>query len=165
MVNLGSNPFIVGYDGNEFNRKNLGYLSNLPSQQSVYFTTQSPVKQFKDKTDFLDPWFYKSGVFDGKFGSVIGLGASGVVLSGEWSGKRAAFKFVKIETKNRQADYGENSNENLSEMTSIQATKGSRIVSFYGHYRLVDTLVRFIFSLSRKISNIGNNFMLTTIRV
>ena len=88
--------------------------------------------------DFCDPWFYRNGVFDGKFESAIGQGASGRVISGEWYGKKAAFKFVEIVKQKEQkyVDEGLKSlDEKLSEMTSIQATKGSKIVQFYGHYR------------------------------
>ena len=86
----------------------------------------------------MNPWFYRTGVFDGKLGSVIGQGASGTVISGEWYGKKAAFKFVDIGTQQETtmtSDALKSLDKKLSEMTSIQATKGSKIVEFYGHYR------------------------------
>ena len=51
-----------------------------------------------NKTSFLihGPWFYQTGVFDGKFVRVIGEGAEGIVISGESFGKKAAYKFVEI---------------------------------------------------------------------
>ena len=85
-----------------------------------------------------DPWLYQTGVFDGKFDSVIGQGASGKVISGEWFGKKAAFKFVDIGDQKHQEDPEDASktlNEKLREMISIQSSEGSKIVSLYGHYR------------------------------
>ena len=139
MIDREANPFVVTYDGRtEFDNHNLVYLSNLPSKKSVYFTTRSLPDEFKEQTEFQDPWFYKTGVFDGKFYSVIGQGASGKVLSGHWFGKKAAFKFVEIGAQRypeNVRDALETLNEKLSEMVSVQSTLGSKIVSFYGHYR------------------------------
>ena len=91
------------------------------------------------KSDFPDPWFYKTGVL-GEFNSVVGKGASGIVLSGNWFGMKAAFKFVeigaeKLPESNKVEDGLKSFNKKLSEMTSIKDTSGSKIVSFYGHYR------------------------------
>ena len=136
MVDNGANPYIVDFSGNTmFEYFDLDHLSNLPGQKSVYFTTRPIVES---NPDFLDPWFYKTGVFNGNFNSLIGQGASGSVISGEWAGKKAAFKFVQIGAQKWQENASDTLkilNEKLSEMTSIQATKGSKIVSFYGHYR------------------------------
>ena len=140
MIDKGVNPFIVSYVGmTQFSLYNLDNqnLSNLPTQKSIYYTTR-PLKGNESKNDFLDPWFYRTGVFDGKFDAVIGQGASGTVISGEWYGKKAAFKFVKIENQGEQKTVPDSMkalNKKLSEMTSIEATKGSKIVEFYGHYR------------------------------
>ena len=139
MIDRGANPFIVQYGGEpQFDIYNLGYLSNLPSQKSIYFLTRSPPDDFKQQNEFLDPWFYKTGFFNGKYNSVIGQGAAGTVVSGEWFGKKAAFKFVEIGTQKFQKELKDNLktlDEKLSEMISIQSTVGSKIVSFYGHYR------------------------------
>ena len=139
MIDKGANPFVVGYDGDtEFNLRDLGHSSNLPSQKSVYFTTRPFEGEFKDNTSFLEPWFYQNGVFDGKFDSLIGQGASGTVISGEWCGKKAAFKFIEVRTQGNPkyaTDAVKTLNESLREMTSIQSTAGLNIVSFYGHYR------------------------------
>ena len=136
MIDNGVNPYIVDFEGKTmFEKFNLGSLSNLPSKKSVYFTTRPLVES---NPDFDDPWFYKTGVFNGKFDSLIGQGASGTVISGEWAGKKAAFKFVEVGAQKFQEkadDALKTFNEKLSEMTSIQATKGSKIISFYGHYR------------------------------
>ena len=117
---------------------NLGHLSNLPTQKSVYFTTRPIEGEFKGKTSFSKPWFYQTGIYDGKFDFFIGQGASGTVLSGKWFGKKAAFKFVGIGSQKAEKyvkDTLKSLDDKLSEMISIQATQGSKIVKFYGHYR------------------------------
>ena len=139
MIDKGANPFIVAY-GNEtqFEINSLSNLSNLPTQKSIFFTIRPLESNDKSKVDFLNPWFYRTGVFDGKFGSVIGQGASGTVISGEWYGKKAAFKFVEIGVQKwhkNVEDTLKSLDDKLSEMTSIQATKGTVIVQFYAHYR------------------------------
>ena len=139
MIDKGANPFIVPYNGGtHFENQNLANLSNLPNKKSIFFTTQPIEGNDERKVDFLDPWFYRTGVFDGKFGSVIGQGASGTVISGEWYGKKAAFKFVEIGVQKwhkNVEDTLKSLDDKLSEMTSIQATKGTVIVQFYAHYR------------------------------
>ena len=141
MIDNGANPFIVQHnDITQFETLNLGHLSNLPTQKSIYFITRPLKGNDGSKVDFLDPWFYRTGVFDGKFDSVIGQGASGTVISGDWYGKKAAYKFVEIgkqKFEDNVPDALKSLDEKLSEMTSIQATKGSKIVSFYGHYRYI----------------------------
>ena len=134
MIDRGANPFVVSYGGTtEFDNDNLGCLSNLPNQRSIYLTTRPLPDEFETKNEFPDPWFYKTGVFDGNFDSLIGKGASGVVLRGEWFGKRAAFKFSEIIPQAK--DSLKALNKKLSEIISLQSTAGSKIVSFYGHYR------------------------------
>ena len=139
MIDKGANPFVVQYTAKtHFENFKLENLSNLPTQKSIFFTTQPLEGNDESKVDFLDPWFYRTGVFDGKFGSVIGQGASGRVISGQWYGRKAAFKFVDIGAQKFQReteDALKSLDEKLSEMTSIQKTKGSKIVEFYGHYR------------------------------
>ena len=139
MIDKSANPFVVDYSGKtHFERDDLGRLSNLPSQKSVYFTTRPIEGEFKDENSFTDPWFYKTGVFDGKFDSLIGQGATGTVLRGEWFGKKAAFKFVDTGTQIFQREFEDSLKsleEKLSVMISIQSTVGSKIVKFYGHYR------------------------------
>ena len=139
MIDNGVNPYVVSYTGlSNFDRHHLGSLSNLPTQKSVYFTTRRIVSDSESISDFLDPWFYRTGVFDGKFDWLIGQGASGTVISGKWAGKKAAFKFVPIgeqKYQEKSEDALKTLDDKLSEMTSIQATKGSKIVKFFGHYR------------------------------
>ena len=138
MNDRGANPFIVT-NGGETWAERTQHLPNVTKmRKSIYFTTRPLPDEFKAQNEFPDPWFYKTGVFDGKFDSTIGQGASGTVISGEWYGKKAAFKFVEIgRHKFRETipDVIKSLDKKLSEMTSIQATKGSKIVSFYGHYR------------------------------
>ena len=142
MIDRGANPFVVGYDGNTWTDETRK-LSNLPNQKSVHFTTRSLPDEFKGQSAFPGPWFYKTGIFDGKFVRVIGQGATGTVISGEWFGNKAAFKFVETGTQEFQEhieDGLKTLNENLTEMLSIQETVGSKIVSFYGHYRYANML-------------------------
>ena len=137
MIDRGANLFVVDNGGNTWadeTRK----LSNLPCQKSIYFTTRPLPDEFKQQNEFHDPWFYTTGIFDGKYNSVIGQGAAGTVVSGEWFGKQAAFKFVEIGAQKFQKEVSDSLktlDEKLSEMISIQSTVGSKIVSFYGHYR------------------------------
>ena len=105
----------------------------------------------------MNPWFYRTGVFDGKFESVIGQGASGTVISGEWFDVKAAFKFVEIETRKWPKYITEGLkilDDKLSEMTSLRETNGSKIVSFYGHYRYLN--------FPGQIHISGNNYTSTT---
>ena len=140
MVNKGTNPFIEAFDGVTcFDEYELAKLSNLPPVKSVYFTTQPLANEFKGSNEFESPWYYSTGIF-GEFNenSMIGRGASGIVLKGEWFGNEAAFKFVDIGSQVFSENVSDNLrklNEKLSEMTSIQSTEGSKIVKFLGHYR------------------------------
>ena len=139
MIDKGANPFIVDGNGDtQFESRGLSNLKNLPTTKSIYFLTRPLVGSDVTNADFCDPWFYRNGVFDGKFDSAIGKGASGRVISGEWYGKKAAFKFVDIGNQKFQSktkDALKSLNENLSEMIKVQETKGSKIVQFFGHYR------------------------------
>ena len=140
MIDKGANPFVVAFDdSDQFTNCSLAKanLSNLQTKKSVFFTIRPFIGGNKDKGVFVDPWFYLTGVF-GSFDSVIGQGASGTVLSGVWFGRKAAFKFVEIGRQKFQEDVRDSLivlNEKLSEMTSIQSTEGSKILSFFGHYR------------------------------
>ena len=110
---------------------------NMPVAKSVYFC----IRPLVDNTDFPEPWYYKVGVFDGQFKCVVGKGASGTVISGVWCGKKAAFKFVEIKAKKPTTRSNSSSfalkalDDELTDMIMIEATRGSKIVSFYGHYR------------------------------
>ena len=137
MIDKGANPFVVDYNGQvaDLDEEN---LKNLPEQKSIFFITRPLDSHDESKAGFLDPWFYRTGVFDGKFVKIIGRGASGTVISGEWYGKKAAFKFVEIgaeKFKEKMADGLKTLDKSFSEMVSIESTVGSKIVLFYGHYR------------------------------
>ena len=146
MIEKGANPFIMSHKHeDQYTMWNLtkSKLSKLPKKKSVYFTIRPFLAEFGNNDEFLEPWFHRTGIF-GKFDSVIGRGSSGVVLSGDWFGKRAAFKFVGIgrETFKVKIEDGlDLLNQKLSEMTMIQSTKGSKIIKFYGHYRSVNFFI------------------------
>ena len=136
MINRGANPF-VRWDGMlQYEVFNLDYLSNLPSQKSVYFITRPIPDEFMKQNNFLGPWRYKTGVFDGKFVSVIASEESiGTVISGYWFGKRAAYEFVQIGTQKYQTearDRLKTLNERLTIGSTIQ--RGSKIAPLF-HYR------------------------------
>ena len=150
MVDRGANPFVrCSYTVNsDYEGYNLDYLSNLPSQKSVYFITRPlhPDDEVMAQNSFLAPWRYKTGVFDGKFVSMIGKQAAGkynsagIFISGYWFGKRAAYKFVRIGTQ----EYLEKVRDSLR-ILNVRYTLGSMIddkiissfglYSWFGHYR------------------------------
>ena len=97
------------------------------------------IDEFKNRTDFPSPWYYNIGIY-GQFkeNPVIGEGAAGIVLKGKWFGRNAAFKFVHIRSQQFEdsvLDNLKNLKKKLSEMTSMQTTKGTKMVKFLGHYR------------------------------
>ena len=113
-------------------------MSEIVTDKSIYFTTR-PVFS---KSRSISYWpLYSSGIFDGKFQEEVGQGAFGTVISGEWEGKNAAFKFVEIKSAGEIVStriFGELPkvlNESLDEIKSMLTTKGSRILRYYGHYR------------------------------
>ena len=141
MINRGVNPYVVDHNGlSQFELWNLSNMSNLPSSRSIFFSIE-PFKCFCDvkcQSDLSNPWFYRNGIFDGKFDYVIGKGASGVVLHGYCHGVEAAFKFVDIGEQQFLEYVTDNLaelNRKLGEMRSIQATRGSKILDFHGHFR------------------------------
>ena len=75
MIDRGANPFVVQYNGETWAAETRN-LSNLPNQKSVYFLNRPLPDEFNQQNDFLDPWFYKTGIFNGKYNSVIGRGAA-----------------------------------------------------------------------------------------
>ena len=141
MINHGVNPFIINQTGtSEFEKRDFSNISNLPTSKSIFF----PIESFncfcdeKCDSDLSTPWFYKNGIFDGQFDYVIGKGASGIVLHGYCHGVEAAFKYVDI-GRQKQLTFSSDGlaelNRKLGEMRSIQATRGSKILEFYGHFR------------------------------
>ena len=142
MVNRGVNPYVVDYDGgSQFDLyEDFSNLSSLPTSKSIFFSIE-PFECFCDTkcdSDLSNPWFYINGVFDGQFDYEIGRGASGVVLHGFCHGIEAAFKFIDVGKQEWQqyiVDSLTQIDKKLGEIKSIQTTKGSKIVQFYGHFR------------------------------
>ena len=115
----------------------------------MYTTEHRMPQTFKIRNAYFEhidsEWKLKSTAKP-KFDSIVGQGAYGLVLSGDWCGKKAAFKFIEIGTNKFRESTGndlKNQNDRLSELSSIQATNGSKILDFYGHYRLIETQICF----------------------
>ena len=68
------------------------------------------------------------------FDKVIGRGASGTVVNGQWFGKNAAFKFVikRFSISDRTPEILYN---RTPEVESMNRCSGSRILKLYGNYR------------------------------
>ena len=134
MIDLGANPYIRNIKGEtNYDFYGLSNLNNLPSIKSVFF----PIKKFSTG-NLGEPWCYTTGVYDGKFGRVIGKGGEGTVIEGEWNGKPAAFKFVQIKGLKMNKTYSDamtDMNERLKEMTEMMATPGDAILPFKAHFR------------------------------
>ena len=133
MIGLGVNPHIRDpYGKTNYDAYGLSNLNNLPSVKSVFY----PIKNFPTG-NLGEPWFYTTGVYDGKFGRVIGKGGEGTVIEGEWNGKPAAFKFVEIKglKVTNYDDVMADMNERLKEMTEMMATPGDAILPFQAHFR------------------------------
>ena len=85
-----------------------------------------------------EPWCYTTGVYDGKFGKVIGKGGEGIVVQGEFNGKPAAYKFVQMKGVGYNGTWGmhmEDMTKRLTEMTEMMATHGDAILPFEAHFR------------------------------
>ena len=147
MIDLGANPYIRNVDNiTHYEVVYLSDINNLPQVKSVFF----PIKSFPT-AKLGEPWCYTTGVYDGKFGRVIGKGGEGMVIQGEWNGQAAAYKFVKMKSLERHGDPGTynmknctielyndemaDMNERLNEMTEMMATPGDAILSFEAHFR------------------------------
>ena len=134
MIDLGANPYIKNASGkSNYDVYNLSNLNNLPSVKSVFY----PIKQFQIG-NLGEPWCYTTGVYDGKFGRVIGKGGEGTVIEGEFNGQPAAFKFVEmkgLKSNQKYSDAMEDMNERLKEMTEMLATPGDVILSLEAHFR------------------------------
>ena len=134
MIDLGANPHIKDLEGNtDFDLFGLSYLKNIQSVKSVFF----PIKKFPTG-NLGDSWCYTTGVYDGKFGRVVGTGGEGVVIQGEWNGKPAAYKFVQMKGLAYSTNYDVSFNdmsERLTEMTEMMETPGDTILTFEAHFR------------------------------
>ena len=131
MIDKGANPFVVDYYGRtEYKMRSLSdeSLSNLP-QKSCYF----PVRKFPGFPH--NPWNYENGVFQGRFGDVIGRGGEGIVIGGVFNGEKMAFKFVEIGRSSSYEKASANLKTQLSEMNEMQSTPGSCILPIKLHFR------------------------------
>ena len=134
MIDLGANSHIRNAIGKtQYDHYGLSNLNNLPSVKSVFYL----IKQFQNG-NLGEPWCYTTGVYDGKFGRVIGKEGEGTVIEGEYNGQPAAFKFVEIKGLKFNEDYDyimRDMNERLKEMTEMLATPGDTILPFQAHFR------------------------------
>ena len=148
MIDLGANPHVKDADDITYYERMIDQLrdsvsipNNVPSTKSIFF----PIKNFQTG-QLGEPWYYTTGVYDGKFGRVIGKGGEGVVIQGEFSGRKAAYKFVKIKKSilridinmTQEKDYEdsiEEMNEQLHEMTEMMTTSGITILPLEAHFR------------------------------
>ena len=134
MIDHGANPHIRDVDGNtRYNDHGLSNLKNVPSIKSVFY----PIKNFPSG-NLGEPWCYTTGVYDGKFGQVIGKGVEGIVVQGMWCGRPAAYKFVQMKGLRFINNYDNSlaaTNERLNEMTEMITTPGDAILPFEAHFR------------------------------
>ena len=134
MIDLGANPYIKNADGKtQYDQYCLSNLKNLPSIKSVFF----PIKNFWTG-NLGDSWCYTTGVYDGKFGQLVGKGGEGIVIQGEWNGQPAAYKFVAMKGLKLNQIWGHNMEDmegRLKEMTEMMATSGDAILPFKAHFR------------------------------
>ena len=134
MIDRGANPHIRNAEGiSNYERFGLASLKKVPSVKSVFY----PIKNFP-AGNLGESWCYKTGVYDGKYGAVVGKGGEGVVIRGKWRGQHAAYKFVPIKGQQFAPSY-ENSvadmNARLNEMTEMTQTPGDAILHFEAHFR------------------------------
>ena len=131
MIDRGANPHIRSVA--DIEKLGIADLINVPSVKSIFH----PIKNFP-MSDLGDPWCYTTGVYDGKYGGVIGKGGQGIVVQGEWNGQPAAYKFVQKKGQKLASGY-DNSvadmSERLKEMTEMMATPGDEILPFEAHFR------------------------------
>ena len=133
MIQRGANPHVLDGDGrSSYDFYSLGYLSNVPDKQSIFFQ----VKSFPS-ANITSPFRYETGVYPGQFGRVIGKGGEGVVIEGKWNNEQAAFKFVTIRDQ-KVTGFAEdtlaNMNARLREMIEMESINGSNIVKLNGHF-------------------------------
>ena len=134
MVNRGANPHVRRCDNkSEYQMYSLDSLSNVTNVQSIYY----PIKPFPT-SNLPKPFHYKTGIYPGKYGRVIGRGGEGTVIQGVWGNELCAFKFVEV----RDQKYKELVNDNLEdmnfrlrEMIEMETIKGSIILKLKAHHR------------------------------
>ena len=151
MIAAGVNPFALDYE-NETQADYWNVPRELISEASpgltpdLFFSTTSLPCNSQNcgkscEQGLPDPWYYNNGkVWEFKTEDRIGEGAEGIVLSGQFHGREAAFKMVEIKnlkTEKYAADAMNDLRTRLSEMHSLSKTNGQNILPFYGHIRLV----------------------------
>ena len=134
MIKRGANPHVLNYNGNsEYNIHSLDSLPNVPTIKSVSY----PIKSFPSG-NLNSPFRYKSGVYPGQFGQVIGKGAEGIVIQGVWNNEKAAYKFVEVRDQKLMSlvkDGLADMNARVREMIEMESITGSNILKFNGHFR------------------------------
>ena len=134
MIDLGANPHIKNARGwTHFDVFCLSNLNNVSSVKSIFF----PIRNFPTG-NLGEPWCYTTGIYDGKFGRVIGKGGEGTVIQGIWGNDKAAFKFVQVrDQKIRKTveDDLADMNARVREMVEMESINRSNILNFNGHFR------------------------------
>ena len=110
----------------------------LSAKEKVFFQCGEHSTPKFETENLEEPWCYTTGVYDGKFGNVIGKGGEGIVIQGELNGDPAAYKFVVVKGlkfiktfDDSMADMG----KRLQEMEEMLATPGDAILPFEAHFR------------------------------
>ena len=117
----------------QYKLHSLDSLSNLPTVQSIYY----PIKPFKSG-NLSKPFNYKTGVYPGQYGRVIGRGGEGTVIEGIWGNEKCAYKFVEIKNQKQKDTVGDNlkdMNTRLKEMIEMEKIGGSNVLKLEGYYR------------------------------
>ena len=133
MIDRGANPHVRNsVDESEYEEWSLGYLS-VNRRQSIYF----PIKPFPNG-NLSKPFNYKTGVYPGQYGRVIGRGGEGVVIQGIWANQPCAFKFVEIKNQKLRklvSDGLADMNARLRQMIEVETVSGDNILKLKGHHR------------------------------
>ena len=100
-----------------------------------FFTTI----EVQDDPHLPRPSFTKDGVYFNRIGKEsLGRGAQGQTYAGEYMGKPAVFKFIKvdkIESEITTKAAIDNQRKRLNELYKLKAAKGQHVLPVFGHYR------------------------------
>ena len=110
----------------------LDSLTNVPKTESIFY----PIKKFS--TCLPKPFLYRTGVYPGKFGRVVGRGGEGIVIESRLGNEACAFKFVEVRDltfKKKVRDTLADTNARLREMIEMDTISGTNILKLEGHYR------------------------------
>ena len=102
-----------------------------------YYTTI----ENQDDPGLPKPFFTKDGVYFRRFGKTpLGGGAQGSTYVGEYMGKPAVFKFIKVDKvvseKTTKAAM-DNLRRRLNELYKLKAAEGQHVLPVFGHFRSV----------------------------